>query len=236
MGIERRKDIKMTERPILFSSDMVRAILEGRKIQSRRIIKPHPIMMDSGTWYPSNIPGDIKNKTGKHYANEEHMRRGMVIDFCPYKTGMNLWVRETWCNGQDGIVYKADHPEYKSAPSLDWKWKPSIFMPRWASRITLKIKNVRVERLQEISEEDAWAEGIGSGELGILDINGIVLFKSTWNNINAKPKPVYIEKKIHHYVSYPFDGENEAREFRGKTWYILPNPWVRVIEFERIQQ
>jgi len=84
------------EHPILFQADMVRAILNSRKTMTRRVIKPQPVMMDSGAWFPSSNPGDSKNRTGLHYANEYHLRKGLPIDFSPYgQLGDRLWVRET---------------------------------------------------------------------------------------------------------------------------------------------
>ena len=115
----------MKEKPILFSTPMVRAIRESRKTQTRRIAK-NPLK-------------------------------------CPYEVGMRLWVRETFTEcptdfkDTNGIIYKAD--EKYNDYVLKGEWRPSIHMPRWASRIILEVTGVRVERLQDISEEDAQAEG-----------------------------------------------------------------------------
>ncbi len=132
----------MTERPILFSADMVRAILDGNKTQTRRIAKAR--------------------QAG------EHVRHTLIDCRCQYGVvGDRLWVREafSYAHGQGlddhgPIWYWADgNPE-----DGDWtKPKPSIHMPRWASRITLEITEVRLEQLQAISEEDALAEGVGPG-------------------------------------------------------------------------
>lgn len=144
----------MKERPILFSGVMVRAILEGRKTQTRRAIK----------------------KACNPFR-----------DICPYGVpGDRLWVRETWCElrvghfneiglPRDLLVTRYDYPRrngaaYRATTSPDgdafradfgYKWRPSIHMPRWASRITLEIVSVRVERLHDISESDAADEGAG---------------------------------------------------------------------------
>ncbi len=119
--------------------------------------------------------------------------------------------------------------------------RPSIFMPRWASRILLEITNVRVERVQDISEEDAMAEGF-SKNLEPLFESAIEWYRQLWNSINAKPKPVYktknlfgIVKIIDHYESYPWEDVHETREFRGKPWIIIGNPWVWVIEFKKVE-
>jgi hypothetical protein len=124
---------KINEKPILFSSEMIRAILDGRKTMTRRSMKG---MFKYGSAISEN---------------------GVIIN-CPYgKPGDRLWVRETWAEKHEGFAYKA------SAPEACWenaKWKPSIHMPRIASRITLEITNIRIERLQDITEEDAIREGV----------------------------------------------------------------------------
>lgn len=149
----------MKERPILFSGPMVRAILEGRKTQTRRVVKdlvftPDFIELGNGA-------------RAKYYGNESHFKRGASIDFQPYgKIGDRLWVRETWKH--KGHSFPIGHPyEYRATAESDGTptegpWKPSIFMPRDACRIMLEITDVRVERLQDISEKDAISEGIES--------------------------------------------------------------------------
>jgi len=165
------------ERPILFSTEMVRAILEGRKTQTRRVIKPKPWLID---------PHKVEYNLWECGDGKE-----TYLIKCPYgKPGDLLWVRETWglydTQPKDGpgkalLFYRAsDGESYELRYQL---WRPSIFMPRWASRITLKIINVRVERLQDISEEDAIKEGatFRKGEWGELDA-----FNYIWDSINAK--------------------------------------------------
>lgn len=147
------------ERPILFSASMVRAILEGRKTQTRRVVKPQPPARNDminaaycghpNLWLPN---GSICADTPREWR-------------CPYgQPGDQLWVRETWALHDQGFdtaeestfpIYRADkrRPEPK-------RWRPSIHMPRWASRITLEVTSVRVERLQAISTTDAEAEGL----------------------------------------------------------------------------
>jgi len=147
----------MKERPILFSGPMVRAIMEGRKTQTRRIVK--------GCFPPITGPDHWND-----FTDQAHVFK------CPYgKPGDQLWVREAWAwgtgpaDGQEptkdntAIIYREDwertYPK-GSDYDLSGSWKPSIHMPRWASRIQLEVTGVRVERLQDISEEDAWAEGV----------------------------------------------------------------------------
>jgi hypothetical protein len=149
----------MADRPILFSAPMVRALLDGRKTQTRRIIKPrgkHPSLFNDG-WTDSYIldPG-----------NEDWRQKDI-----PIKLGDRLWVRETWQALTFGdyqptkqepceIRFAATDPcADLDAEARGYPWRPSIFMPRWASRLTLTVTDVRVERLQDISGVDAIAEG-----------------------------------------------------------------------------
>lgn len=122
----------MTERPILFSAPMIRALLDGRKSQTRRVLKPQP----------------------------DDLREGQIPRQLRIAIGDKLWVREAHCLPRPDkapLLYRADHPE---TADLGLRWRPSIHMPRWASRLTLIVTEVRVQRLQEISEEDAIAEGV----------------------------------------------------------------------------
>lgn len=163
----------MKERPILFSAPMVRAILAGTKTQTRRAIKTVGndggfvlVEQDDGSYWPrrsddgESIFVTVRER-GKEYVHEIPMA-------CPYGApGDRLWVRETWA-----APHNCDHLK-PSEIDDGWRihyaatedrggllWRPSIFMPRWASRITLEVTDVRVERLQAISYEDAVAEGI----------------------------------------------------------------------------
>jgi len=208
------------ERPIIFSTEMVQAILEDRKTQTRRIIKPQPLWEESPTLCDDNY------WRGRFETLDKHSRYP-DIDIeeikCPYGIASDrLWVRETWRAeeldpyGEDGIRYKADRAfiqiENSQKASEKWldarytkkgdrypdgQWRPSIFMPRWASRITLEIKDVKVERVQKITEEDAIAEGCAGAFLP-ADCE----FELLWNSFNAK---------------------------RGYGWN--KNPWVWVVKF-----
>lgn len=173
----------MSEKPILFSAPMVRALLDGRKTQTRRVVKPQPD--DKGWWNP-----DATKRHGGYWRNVESGAGAPQTD-CPYgQSGDRLIVRETWTahwghagggiptmilfdgekiKQRDGsftetsphnplcVYHRASFGDGVPLPHL--KWKPSIHMPRWASRLTLEVTDVRVERLQEISEADAIAEG-----------------------------------------------------------------------------
>lgn len=214
----------MKERPILFSGEMVRAILEGRKTQTRRNWK-----MPKGLKWDDESKGLLTDETEYH-----SMHASDVIS--PYgRPGDRLWVRETWgCHwatdnqkprdidpGTWSVLYFADDqisPARSDGsimlPGQCRKKRPSIFMPRWASRITLEITGIRVERLQDISEDDCEAEGMNGplcakflysestkGDLLPAVIHG---FSGLWESING-----------------PY------------SWN--QNPWVWVVEFKRLE-
>lgn len=207
------------ERPILFSAPMVRAILKGRKTQTRRVIKfpKHSYTPDTswiksvhedggGNWVAwSNDGPQHAAFTKKQYPNGEGFR-------CPYgKAGERLWVRENfyvlgWLRGKlikpEPIHYAADIAN--SSEAEDYTLRPSIFMPRWASRILLGVTGVRVERLQDISEEDAEAEGVDFIPLAPAALTHRTAYAGLWNKINNKT-----------------------------PW--ASNPWVWVVEFKRLQ-
>jgi len=221
----------VAEKPILFSGPMVRAILTGQKTQTRRILKdPDGFATDAesfvdqdGWWHPCAdlVARGIQDPIGPRIR-------------CPYgQPGDRLWLRETWtpvdclATGYDldepmSIGYAADraairwgHEDCQVLDTYAWnwedlKWKPSIFMPRWASRITLEIGGVRVERLQDISEEDAKAEGVpdqGIGNMRVFTQMGAnrYHFATLWDQINGK----------------------------RADW--MSNPWVWVVSFKRVQ-
>ncbi len=176
------------ERPILFSGPMVRAIREGRKTQTRRIVKsqrdPYGILLG-----PKGVAMEFLGGT-------ETMR-------CPYgQHGDRLWVRETWnawrqCNleynewdtcdcapSEIKERYGAVKLEYAATSESVGPWRPSIHMPRWASRITLEIVGVRMERLQDISNEDCWKEGMYDETNPQLKANRR-WFSELWESING---------------------------------------------------
>jgi hypothetical protein len=209
---------KPKERPILFSGPMVRAILAGRKTQTRRIIKPQP-ELDRGGLLHADF--GIKDRNGDLLlldANHDG-KFAETCKCCPYALpGERLWVRETWfcATGEPGPTlchYQADgdRPEFKGL------WKPSIHMFRWASRITLEITGVRVERLKSISEADAMAEGIH--KYHDLELYGC--------DPKGTPGPMVggsaSEAFFHLWEKINGDGSVNA------------NPWVWVIEFRKTE-
>lgn len=175
----------MTERPILFSAPMVRAILDGRKTQTRRVVKPqpndwlHPMPCCSVTSEGWQGPFDHSLWAHEGDRDDGEARR------CPYgKHGDRLWVREAWAKttvlGQDMIVYYAED----NRTDYGGPWKPSIHMPRAASRITLEITAVRVERLCGITISNAIREGY-DGSLDDHIDPSIKWFSALWESING---------------------------------------------------
>lgn len=184
------------ERPILFSEPMVQAILDGRKTQTRRPVKPvgndHSFVLCDGWPYRSDDGESIVLSDGQEIPHK-----------CPYgKPGDRLWVRETWAwwpadgsdKKEDGVIYRAEDDDWECRM---FKWRPSIHMPRWASRILLEITDVRVERLNEMTCQDARSEGVIDENWDIWreDVENIALpenctfenekdvFKNLWTKI-----------------------------------------------------
>lgn len=150
----------MKERPVLFSAPMVRAILDGRKTQTRRVINPQPYIDGMGNfcWNGRNFGQDSNGPCIQAIASPIPSSKTKRV-CCPYgKPGDRLWVRETFNHDGEKYIYAADLNEL-GVQKWAAQWKPSIHMPRNASRILLEITGVRVERLQDISECDAKAEG-----------------------------------------------------------------------------
>jgi hypothetical protein len=245
-SIERIRGKLMVEHPILFSGEMVKAILEGRKTQTRRVVQPQPDECEAVA-IGFNKAGELGAVCGCTPPGPGWIR-------CPYgKPGDGLWVRETFVveieedgneppfsDGRpikflsefEGETFDWAQPHYRATdpqPDLCCEhkkceggpcsrpWWPSIFMPRWASRITLEVVKVRVERLQDISNADARAEGVDAAphrgpqggpctfETGIDQCFGCS-YRFLWNVINGK---------------------------RGFGWD--KNPWVWVVEFKRVE-
>jgi hypothetical protein len=195
------------ERPILFSSPMVRAILEGRKTQTRRVMKIQP----RHDWHPEVGYCAYEQEDGN--PGPDFFGAGDEIECyrCPYGApGDRLWVRETHIRRGDRAMYRADVDPVEAAGlgGMYGGWTPSIFMFRKHSRITLEIADVRVQRLQEITEQDARAEGVEPNWCGDLkgwnpEEHGWIdylqtcedsdpcwtakdSFQSLWQSINAK--------------------------------------------------
>jgi hypothetical protein len=200
------------ERPILFSGEMVRAILDGRKTQTRRVVKP---TLDDRRPYCMWMT-DARRDDGSFVENGVR---------CPYgAVGDHLWVRETWFgNRPGGPSAEAELFRYR-ATDRDFLvngrsvWRSGIIMPRKASRLSLEITNVRVERLQAIGEDDAYDEGC-EGHGGEPRIDG----EGEWARR-------YITTSREQYRAL-WDSPNAKR---GHAWDV--NPWVWVIEFQRLPE
>jgi len=170
----------MKDHPILFSGPMVRAICEGRKTMTRRVVQFNKPYTWHEAWqyvYPHPGGGFIFTDAACPDTVISRMAAGREGKIPQQgKPGDRLWVRETWAQDLDGeIFYAADHLQ---KPSTIDKWRPSIFMPRAVSRIALEINSVRAERLQAISESDAMAEGCPTEDYQN--------FRMLWDSINAK--------------------------------------------------
>lgn len=201
------------ERPILMKGEMVRAILDGRKTQTRRIVK-------------SKVSKNHYLRIGKEYS-DGYDNRGKLLEVdrfstvcgtvkCPFgSVGDRLWVKETfsWCAGGMAAYRATDQEPPRGSYFNEWppKWKSSLFMPRAASRITLEIENVRIERLNDISEEDAASEGIG-------DVFADA-YLSDGSRAKVKVKKTFAFRRLWESINGPGSW--------GK------NPWVWVIEFRR---
>ncbi len=188
----------MNDLPILFSAPMVRALLDGRKTQTRRVLKPQPEQgfepwqTEGGEWFLAGVTSQTP----------------LSVRF---RKGDRLWVREAWrCNGWATdvatIFYRASEGDGYTATCEQWpvadhkplrvetKWSPSLHLPRWASRLTLTVTDVRVQRLQEISHTDAMAEGLEWvaptwGISGIADSwqdDPRMAYRALWDAINGK--------------------------------------------------
>jgi len=198
----------------------VRAILNGRKTVTRRVVKPQPNMFT--------------------------LRDGMKM---PYRPGDILYVREMWrvqsarrFDADARIEFKAggkmvkiqfpgcddqyhNRREYDAfvARWADDRWHPSIHMPFEAARIFLRVTNVEVQHVQDITDEEARKEGYKDRED----------FHRAWNNCYAGPRPVKVKGIIDHYESYPWENIRETRTYRGRPWQVIGNPWVFLNEFEQ---
>lgn len=210
-------EVKVKERPIIFGSPMIRALLDDKKTQTRRIVKPQPIKQHH-IGYLSRGAGVWK---AGYYVLTHYASTVSGPLACPYgQPGDRLWVRETHAlrldvnvksdpeKAKQYCLYRADEAG-NPADEMNWhdyggKWRSPIFMPREVSRITLEVVSVRVERLQEISEADARTEGVCESHLDD-GVSARPSFGRGWDSINAR---------------------------RGFGWN--KNPWVFVVEFRRV--
>ena len=212
----------MKESPIIMSQPMMKAYLDGRKTQTRRLKGLEMINKNPDDWTFVGFGTNPDKESDKRmYAYFKTGYDTWMYILCPYGyIGDILWVRETFCPVTIGYAYKADGV-YIESPA--WIWKPSIFMPKEACRIRLLITNVKVERLQEISKKDAIAEGIE--KRNIYNINAFRIYGSPKLD-NGQELQSYDENPINSYWSL-WDSIN------GKVNDWLSNPFIFVYEFEK---
>ena len=206
-------------KPIIMSAESVRAILDGRKTQTRRVVKPQPRDPRIGFHFSLDGIWLLERRGYENYAARSE--DGMSIT-CPYTVGQRLWVREKW-----RPVYMTPRPRTEELSVVqyadgsfnrdDWggckvgeTWRSPVTMPRWASRITLEVTGVRTERVQDITYDDILAEGWNSRTSepitdGTAGEDARAWYIALWDSINAR---------------------------RGYPW--ISNPWVWVVEFKRI--
>lgn len=240
----------MRERPILFSAPMVRAILDGKKTQTRRVVKPRRYEGCSNECVPDYEHAHPDPGLGAGgYLHVPCQHGASQRERCVHQIGDRMWVREAWRfegtdmmrfgrthRVQDGVVrYLADNE--RRTITTDWRdvevWmarrlmnRPGIHMPRWASRLTLEVTGVRVERLQAISEDDAKAEGVDRDPTPVLDDD------------REDPRE----------VGYPSAGDfARAEATQHRRWFRAlwesihgpgawdANPWVWAVEFKRVE-
>lgn len=224
----------MTDRPILYNGQMVRALYDGNKTQTRRALdlsKYGYLSGYSATGRLVNYYGDdrlglefIDNRKGRwHPDTNPSGCSGWCVPIS-FSVGDRLWVRESFfldaqldavpsaeMSHYEPVTFAADGLTRQTACAMITKGKcrPCIFMPRWASRLTLTVTDVRVQRLHDISENDAWAEGVGSiSGMGRLDINGIVLFQDLWNSTDPKLAHTWAENPWVAAVTFTVHREN----------------------------
>jgi len=228
------------ERPILFSDAMVRAILAGTKTQTRRVITSREPISFIGCRGEEDDPSawgwffDGPDHHGYMVLGRGHDERhdhGSISIRCPYGSpGDRLWVREAWGPLSGGVTYRA--MAFTECPD-GARWRPSIHMPRWASRLTLEVTDVRVERLQSISGVDALAEGItipvtpeGRRLISLTDPGVRSALPAEWR------------------LDHPLTDDEYHRAIFGGLWDSLArpgsrwadNPWVWVVTFRRCEQ
>lgn len=189
-------------KPIIFSGPMVQAILEGHKTMTRRILKPQGISVwqekmpnGSQAWFT-----DVAHKHGHRTMLDMH------------SIGQKLWVRETWATGDVSAIYKADRHDQTPYGG----WKSPIHMPRWASRITLEVTAVKIERLWDISEQDCIAEGV----------------------VRVLGEDYWVPGLNHPNRDFPYLSRPTPREMYSALWDTingsgawLGNPWVAAYTF-----
>ncbi len=268
----------MPEHPILFKGPMMVANMNCQpnvwpaepidpskpfKWQTRRVMGEQPPdgmiqvqwCLFEGDWsYTGRMPSPYGSSA----------RSGPRFVRCPYGVaGDGLWTKEGLQRGTCSLVSWRNAPwagprrdgEFVAWDDCGWKrdWLSPIHMPRWAARELPLVKRIRVERVQDISDEDAIAEGIEvgtrsygtayrdyRGRTGAWFTEAKISFGTLWDSINANPKPVHRDPRdattpLECYVSYPWEAICETREKNGKPWFVIGNPWNWVVDYMRTE-
>lgn len=216
--------------PILFNTDMVRAILDGRKTVTRRLIKPQP---DERHTYPLGYVNDSTERKdiGCYGFGIDEFGGSIQYAKPPYQPGDILYVRETWSEWTDGYLYKAlTSPFPQPGESALMKWHPSIHMPKEAARIFLKVKDVRVERLSDMKPVDVIKEGAYPDCLDCLNTYGESGSQCCYGT----------EDECSQCDSVMMEWEklwnSTIKKSELDLYGLDANPWVWVIEFERCEK
>lgn len=231
------------ELPILFNSEMVRANLDGRKTCTRRLVKPQP---DEKHTYPLGFVTDSTEKKEVGCFGFGIDEYGGSIKYVkpPYQPEDILYVRETWNKGLERYMYRADYSDtekfYQGGKEIEMKWYPSIHMPKEAARIWLKCTNVRVERLQEITESGAKAEGI-RGYTKDGNLYKYAVTDDWWIDYHNKHKEIVtgtwwqdMPRTAREAFSYLWNSTIKKSDLDLYGWNA--NPWVWTIEYERCEK
>lgn len=217
-------------KPMLFNGSMVPRLLDGSKTQTRRMVKPQPV-------HSPNAYEDDSWIWNGHHTKLEALTR-LMESKSPHPVGSRIWCKETFARVHDGLLAKLDpEPDNGEAYNNGWStvyradgepanwehyglnWKPSIFMPRKFSRITLEVTAVRVQRLQDISDEDALAEGIVSRHRPSFRMDGYGL--PEWTEEDCRQSPIDAYRDLWNSINGP------------KAWGL--NPYVFAYTFKKIQ-
>lgn len=217
----------MAIKPILFNTEMVRAILDGRKRCTRRLVKPQP--NEKHTYQLGFVTDSTEKKEVGCFGFGIDEYGGSIQYAKPpygYAPGDILYVRETWLDYAGRTMYRADCDKYRleSLKLAEFSWKPSIHMPKEAARIWLKVTDVRVERLQDITPKDAENEGVGNLFYEDIGYNE--------KNYGTEVDPEYgIAKE---QFAWLWESTIKKSDLDRYGWDA--NPWVWVIEFERCEK
>jgi hypothetical protein len=254
------------ERPILFNAEMVRAILDGRKSQTRRVVNPQPRGGTTNMCLPPalNMPQGVYSDPAGALGRGPNVRSNAPPVRLPYgKPGDRLWVRRSaWC-AMTVRIAMAPAAEIQTMHLCVWYDQPVSAHPEMRNSLrTLQCHSMASlqphaplgqphharnhrgsgERVQEISEGDAKAEGCGLGctvkseQFGRYMSAGQYAFAELWDSINAKPKPMRQDGAITHYVSFPWSGKSGTFKHMGKPHCVYANPWVWCIGFRKLER